>query len=122
MLTSSAMADTIERAGLPRRVDAFERNLNEFRVEVRQEFAAVRDEIVSVRAALKAEIRAVVSESADDTHRQLFMVHEDLVQRIGDSKEETRRQMREMNDETRRHMLVLHEDLIQRIATIGEAR
>lgn len=113
MLPSSAMADIAELAGLPSRVDALERNLTEFRVEVRQEFALVHTE-------LKAEIRSAVKDSEHETQRQMFMLHEDLVQRIQNSEEETRRQVRDLNDETRRHMSVLHEDLVQRITTIGE--
>ncbi|MGH9199732.1 MAG: hypothetical protein ACRD2A_00665 [Vicinamibacterales bacterium] len=100
------MEVTVAELGtLPLRVDRIEKTLTDFRDEVRQEFAAVRSEIGDVRSEVKAAI--VASEEA--THRQLRVVHEDLVQRIGASEDETRRQMR-----------MLHEDLFQRIKTMGE--
>jgi hypothetical protein len=117
MLASSEMADAsfpqriemLERtvtalATLPARVDRVEQALTEFRAEVRQEFAAVRSE-------LPTELTSAIQAAQEETGRQMFMMHEDLVQRINGSEEETRRQMR-----------VLHEDLVQRLKTLGEAR
>lgn len=105
------MADTAELAGLPGRVEALAQNVGEFRVEVRNEFASVRAEMRSEFALVRSEIKSAIKESEDETGRQMFNMHEDLVQRIDASKDEVLRQVR-----------MLHEDLVVRIGTIGEGR
>ena len=78
-------------ASLPAHLSRLETEVVEFRAEVRQEFALLRQ-------ALRVEIR----EGDDQTECQL------------------REEIREGDEETRRLMRVLHEDLIERLNTIGE--
>jgi hypothetical protein len=85
-------------ASLPARVGAVERELAEFRAEVRIEFAAVRAEMRVGDETLRAEVRA-----GDE------MLRSDL-----------RAEIRQGDEETRRYMRVLYEDLVDRIKTMSE--
>ncbi|MDE3154762.1 MAG: hypothetical protein KGN76_06645 [Acidobacteriota bacterium] len=78
-------------AAVEEQLREFRGEFNAFRVEVRNEFAAVRQ-----------EFREEIAKSAD-------RVREDLRGEIAKSA-----------DETRRYMRVLYEDLVQRIKTLGE--
>ncbi len=88
-LSSAARANTDELASLPGHVHALERNLTDFGVEVRLEFASVGAEIRGLNNETRREMR--------------------------DLDETTRLEMCGLNDETLRHMRVLCEDLVQRI-------
>ncbi len=64
----------------------FRGEFNAFRVEVRNEFAAVRkefrEEIAKSADSVRFDLRKEITESADETRRQMRVLHEDLVQRI----------------------------------------
>ena len=85
-------------ASLPARVGAVERELAEFRAEVRLEFAAVRAEMRAGDELLRYELRA-----------EMRSGHGTL-----------RGEIREGDEETRRYMRVLYEDLVERIKTMSE--
>jgi hypothetical protein len=60
-----------ELRGMPERVTALDAEFQQFRVEVRDEFSATREQ-------LQKEIR----EGDEETRRLMRMLHEDLVARI----------------------------------------
>ena len=89
------LEDTVSHlASLPARVGAVERELAEFRAEMRLEFAAVRGEMRAGDDGVRAEMRTGF--------------------------ETLRAEVREGDEETRRYMRVLYEDLVERIKTMGE--
>jgi hypothetical protein len=80
------------------RAEMGETKLDAFRIEVRQEFAAVRTEMGTLGDTLRTEMRA--------SGEQI--------------REELGKEIRSGDEETRRYMRVLHEDLVERISKIGE--
>ena len=81
-------------ASLDAHVASLDVQFAQFRIEVRDEFSAVRQEMHSLGETLRGEIKA--------------------------SAEGLRDEIRAGDDETRRYMCVLHEEVIARIKVISE--
>jgi hypothetical protein len=67
---------------LPACIGAVERELAEFRVEVRAEFAAVRSELRAGIQGVDESLRAEIREGDAETRRYMRVLYEDLVDRI----------------------------------------
>jgi predicted nucleic acid-binding Zn-ribbon protein len=86
------------------RVNTLERELKEFRAEVRDGFTRVDQEFVKVRQEA-AEFRAEVRGEFTTVHARIDGVEQ---------------RMQEGFEQARQLTLVLHEDLVSRIKTLGE--
>jgi recombinational DNA repair ATPase RecF len=83
--------------------------LKAFRIEARQEFAAVRTEIGTLGETFRTEIATLGATLRTEITASGERVREELRQEIQDG-----------NDESRRFARVLHEDLVERITAIGD--
>src|ERR1041384_4565627 len=92
-------------ADLPARVTAVEAQIVQLRVEVHDEFAALRREIGTLSTR---EETAILASTLRDDLRAVDLA--------------LRAEIRAGDEETRRYMRVLHEDLVGRIALLQEPR
>ena len=115
--TLTQRVETLEQtveglASIPGRMSAIERELSEFRIEVRNEFAAVRGELGAKIDSVESSLGAVRGE----LRAEIQIVDSDM-RALGES---LRAEIRKGDEDTRHYMRVLYEDLVDRIKTIGE--
>jgi hypothetical protein len=72
------------------RVATIETELKAFRIEVRQEFAAVRTEMTASGERIREELRKEIRDGDEETRRYMRVLHEDLVERISKIGERSR--------------------------------
>jgi hypothetical protein len=108
-----------EMSTLPARVEELSTQLWQFRVEVREEFSAVRAEIADLRAELRAEVGSLRGEGKNlRTEFDAFRV--EVAERFDTLASTLRAEIRSGDEETRHQMRALHEDLVGRIALLQE--
>ena len=117
---------------LPGRVSALELQIVQLRTEMRQEFSAIRSEMVTGEdLAAEFERRDLVTRQdlAAEFERRGLVTKADLKRELNQELERfatcddlarTNRRLRDGFKDLKRQMLVLHEDLVGRLKLLGE--
>jgi len=92
---------------LPARMSAVELQIVQLRIEMREQFSAVRSDLEGFRAESQGGVQA----TRNELRAEIAAVRTDL-----------RAEIRAGDEETRRYMRVLHEEVLSRLAIIEEGR